>query len=266
MPKDIGHTALSPAQVVAVLLIVAALLTGPLAFVATFNVHDELHPHKNLLAAIATLSLLAALALFFLHHRNVSRPDVHPDILAQLIGPAIPFDVGGVHFWCTAAQSGATIHLLLLLQNVFDGPCPGAIELTPLGSGAQIPHAHRHADFHLQSAELIALHRSFPVPPDPPRELTYSLNGWIRAPRAPRIRFKRGKGLGRDSGALTVVALLFGVFYHSSAARLNVHLTPPAPGAAASPPPTDWQRLSLHTPGAPVHIPALRAALSALIS
>src|ERR1035437_9509778 len=128
MAKDFRNVALSGRQVIAVLLIIAALM---LLFAAT--AHQEGQP-----AEIASLRMklwiafcccaVTSAGLFLWHHLIVSKPDVHPDILAQMFGTDQVFELDTLHFWASGHQFGSQARVIVLLQNVYADRCSGRLQ------------------------------------------------------------------------------------------------------------------------------------------
>jgi hypothetical protein len=249
MARDIRNVALSWQQVVGIVLLMGALILG---FAACVRLEDEdpkwvASYRLNMGIACAVCATISAF-FFVWHVRNTRRSDIYPDVLERLMGADRVCEINTLHFWAAGRQlgdGGSQARVVVVLQNVYEGPCEGRLQLNAKGTTIKIPRASEPLMFRMAGAEVLACWRDLPVPVT--GALSFGFDLTIRKPKSRRVRFRRRTAIRTDSAstALLVTGLMAGHIAYHGGSRLEFPLVAPPADALATASPTEWMTMSL---------------------
>jgi hypothetical protein len=196
-----------------------------------------------------------------------SRSDLQPDVLAAIVREDQIVDFEGLHLWTGGVQIDAGVRIVVVLQNVFAGPCTGRLDISPQGAAKKLPLARLPLEFELEDAEVVAYWRELPVAGS--ASVSFRVEGSLLRRPSARVRFKRRQALNRHGILVNCVLFLGGLRFGESrfprATGVKIAVTPSAPNASQAHRPTEWQAVSLWSMQERREIPELQEIFNQLM-
>jgi hypothetical protein len=257
----VGKKPLTWQQVLIVLLCIVLFVGLILAFGA--NIDPPQRRTGGYILAV-TITLIVALAVW--HVRANNRPDIQPDILAQIVDKRAILQAGsGAHVWLSTTQEQGVLIILCLFQNLIDAETHVEIDLQPDQGGKFVGFVPVLSAI-LNPSQVGRASICVPLRPvDQPSTLRFVIRATSRAQKGERVRFARRTAVTkRVSPALTGALLLAGHYHGGGGTFLNVALQPFSPTAPLPrPAPREWELASLWNVGEPADGRRLAALLGA---
>jgi hypothetical protein len=260
-----GGKPLTWQQVLAILVFIACF-----AFVVmAFGQGADLDPVRGIGRYGIAVCAPVFVALLVWHWRATHRPDLEPDVLAQLVPPLSQMQVGRAHLFVSGQQDGRGVHLLVLVQNLCDGDGELRLNLRPKtsrGGGRLIVPELR---CQVPGTALLAARILVGVGPmDRPRTVQAYVDASFSS-SGRQVRFGRRSAVTqRVSPALTAGLLLTGAVVAGGGTLLTLQLQPlpsqpDAADAAPQPEQYAWDAQVLWSPQRRAPVEQIAAELTA---
>ena len=191
------------------------------------NIPDEYRAGSTLLFSVI---LMALAGLGWWNWRLQSKPDIFPDVLAQIANPRSIFEVGSTHFTLGINQHEGRRRAVCLVQNLVDSPNRFSLSMSAKGSGSRfLKNPIPNLELVLPPAGVAKAIIDLPL-----KEATATADLAIRIsaasatePGGRRIRFKRRNAVTKAvNPALTVSLLAAGVLVTGGGVLIELELNP----------------------------------------
>jgi hypothetical protein len=250
-----GDKPLTWQQVVIVLLCLPLLAGIPMMFVPERGARE--------IGMVILLFDVPLIAFMYWWHRTVhNRPDVEPDVLAQVCNPKGLLHVGDAHLYVGGGLTGDSLLLTVLAQNLFDAENDVDVALrVDKGSqflGGSVPTL----TLRLPPSAVAGARLAVPVRRGKKRgEVKLAILAASKARGGNKVRFARRTALSKKvNPGLTVALAVTGTFYGGGGTFLTVQIPPGAPEeladlrgvGGAAPAGLRWEGDAVWVPGDPL--------------
>ena len=251
-----GQRVMTGKEVALVLLAIPLLMSAGMAW----SGHDSPESQRiGLIIFFTALSLALLIGAFYLRELlQVGKPDLMPDILAQISPTGAILRAGDVDFIRESSHSGMNLHVQFAFQNLYDAPTRLTVKLSPATGREHLLYAVPPMTMEVPGGAVVATRLTLPLR-ESGRAVSFGVNVTAKTHGGRRVRFAKRPHLTIPTSPLLIVVALIGsgahghphVLHGDAGSGFTVHpQTTPPPADSVASVPLQWEPIVLWSPTA----------------